>query len=218
MLKKWRNTLFDWLFSLAGKLKLRTLYHIIVDKVEGIDTAGDIPQHELSSGMVKGLKYGPGGWWDLWMTLGKQCFDNDVFLDMGSGKGRMVYLAARYYRFKRVIGVEISQKLNDIANKNIIKNKHKLRCNEIQLYTTDISNYSIPDDVTVIYMYDPFRDAPFVQMTQHLRESLSRRPRELRIIYRNPVMNDCLIENGFQVVLKNGSLYMYKETVKSPLF
>jgi SAM-dependent methyltransferase len=43
-----------------------------------------------------------------------------TFIDLGSGKGRVLLIAAQY-RFKSVIGVEFSKKLHDIALLNITK-------------------------------------------------------------------------------------------------
>src|SRR5580692_4687521 len=40
-----------------------------------------------------------------------------TFLDLGSGKGRVVLLAAMH-RFREVVGVEVSPTLNDIAIRN----------------------------------------------------------------------------------------------------
>ena len=41
------------------------------------------------------------------MLRGCSITREDVFADIGSGQGRMVYMAARSYPFGRVIGVEI---------------------------------------------------------------------------------------------------------------
>ena len=43
---------------------------------------------------------------------------DDVFIDLGSGMGRMVLEAARY-PFKRVIGVELVEQLHDLARANL---------------------------------------------------------------------------------------------------
>jgi hypothetical protein len=203
------SIIYGSLFTIAAKLRLRSFYHFLVDKIEGIDTAGDIPQNQLSDTKETNLKYGPGGWWDLKITLGKVDTRNDVFIDMGSGKGRMIYLAARKFSFKKIIGVEISGKLNEIAQNNIERNKRKLKSTDIQIITSDVSNYQIPDDATIIYLYDPFRGEVFINLIKKLRDSLNNHPRVLRIIYRNPVMHDYLIENGFSVVLSQKSLIMY---------
>jgi len=197
--------------SLGANLRLESLYNNLVDKFEGIDTAGYISYSELGINNQKiGYRYGPGGWGDLAMALGKKVCVDDVFIDFGSGKGRMVYLAARYYPFKKVIGVEITEKLNDIAKKNIENNSHKLQCKNVQLITADVSNYAIPDEVTIVYMFDPFDGAVFVRLINNLRVSLNRYPREITIIYRRPQMDDYLIENGFEVTLKLDYLSVYK--------
>ncbi len=208
----WTKAVYKSFFNLAGALRLRSVYHFMVDKFEHIDTAGDVLQSELGLNPEVSSKYGPGGWWDLKMALGRDVSADDVFIDFGSGKGRMVYLASRYYPFRRVIGVEFSQKLNDIAQKNVDRNRRRLRCKDIELVTTDVTDYAIPDDVTVVYMYDPFEGPVFRDLIKRLRASITQHPRQVRIIYRNPVMHDCLIENGFAVVLRLQGLVMYAGT------
>jgi SAM-dependent methyltransferase len=198
------------LFRLAAKLRLRSFYHLVVDMIERIDTAQDVSNSEAGTNPEVSSKYSPGGRWDLRMALGREISADDVFIDFGSGKGRMVYLASRYYPFRRVIGVEISRRLNDIARNNIERNRRLLRCRDIQLANADASEYQIPDDVTVVYMYDPFEGAEFDDLIRRLRLSLVRCPRDMRIIYRNPVRHDCLIDNGFTVSLKLESLAVYR--------
>ena len=44
---------------------------------------------------------------------------DDVFIDLGSGKGRMVLAAAARYPFKRVIGVELAEQLHEVARANV---------------------------------------------------------------------------------------------------
>jgi hypothetical protein len=207
---RWREFVYARFFRLAGKLRLKSVYHRVVDKFEGIDSAGSVLQSEAGFDSAQGNKYAPGGWWDLKMTLGESVSVDDVFIDFGSGKGRMVYLAARHFPFRKIIGVEISEKLNGIARKNIEKNRRRLRSKDIQLVTGNISNYLITDDITVVYMYNPFGGQAFVELIKKLRASLNRRPREMRIIYRNPVMHDSLIESGFVVVLRMDTLTMYR--------
>lgn len=49
-----------------------------------------------------------------------------TFIDFGSGKGRVLLLAAEY-PFSQVIGVEFSRELNDIAQQNIEKMPARLK-------------------------------------------------------------------------------------------
>lgn len=56
-------------------------------------------------------------------------------------KRRIVHQAAQY-PFARVIGVEISDYLNGIASTNVERNRHRLRCPNIQLIPVDATAYA----------------------------------------------------------------------------
>jgi len=112
----------------------------------------------------------------------------DVFLDYGSGKGRAVVLTAMY-PFRRVIGVELSEQLNGQARANVARARAKLACRDIELITADATAYHVPDDVTCIYMYNPFRGQALADVMGNIRQSLDRRPRKLTIIFKNAKLN-----------------------------
>jgi hypothetical protein len=120
---------------------------------------------------------------------------DDVFIDIGSGMGRVVFQAAGY-PFKRVIGVELSEELNRVARANIENNRDRLFCRDVELVTADATDYRLPDDVTVAYFANPFTGDIFRTVIEQLLESLDRRPRRLRLIYRNPVEHDYLMSTG----------------------
>lgn len=131
---------------------------------------------------------------------------SDVFIDLGSGKGRVVYLAARY-RFARVIGVELSEELNAIARANLERLRHKLKCQSIEIVTADLTDYEIPDDVTFIYMFNPLDGPLFSAMLNNVLASLDRRPRRLRLIYMNPEEAAKIEETGrFHLVKRSHGL------------
>ena len=46
--------------------------------------------------------------------------EGDVFVDFGCGKGRVLFLAARY-RFARIIGVELSERMAEQARRNLAR-------------------------------------------------------------------------------------------------
>ena len=62
---------------------------------------------------------------------------SDVFVDFGSGKGRVVYQGARY-PFARVVGVEISEDMNRVARENVERMRAQLRSREVELVTSDV--------------------------------------------------------------------------------
>jgi SAM-dependent methyltransferase len=79
----------------------------------------------------------------------------DVFLDIGSGKGRAVLVAAKDYPFARVIGVEFVREFHDIAQSNLASVADRLRAAKVELICADLRDFEIPDDVTVMYMNNP---------------------------------------------------------------
>jgi precorrin-6B methylase 2 len=107
---------------------------------------------------------------------------DDVFLDLGSGVGTVVYEAAQY-PFKRVIGVELASQLTRVGQEVMDSQRHRLRCQDIDLVTADATEYEIPGDVSVVYMADPFRGPTFERVIERLVESVNRNPRTVRLIY-----------------------------------
>jgi len=127
--------------------------------------------------------------------------DLDVFLDAGCGKGRMLLEAARHYNFQRVVGVELVPELHETAHMNVEASRSRIQC-PVELVQSDIVDYAIPDDVTTIFLHNPFRGEPFQVFTQNLSASLSRRRRPLTVIYFNPTEMTAFLSTGLFVVTK----------------
>ena len=183
-------------FLAARELVTRALEHRA-----GISTRGRVSLAELGICPEHREPYEPSRWLTLRRILppGDVAFD-DVFLDLGSGMGRIVYQAAARYRFRRVMGVEISERLHAIAVDNIGRNRHRLRCSDVQLVCSDVLDYEIPDDVTVVYMSNPFSGPIFKAVLDGLVASVRRRPRRLRLLYTNPVEDATVRAAGFELV------------------
>lgn len=125
-----------------------------------------------------------------------QVLAEDVFIDFGSGKGRVVLQAALHYPFRTVYGVEISKHLHTIAEGNLEAVANRLRCRDARLVRADVLDFDIPDDVTVAFFFNPFRAEVFSTVVGKLLESVDRNPRRLRIVYGNPVEEDVLLGSG----------------------
>jgi hypothetical protein len=119
----------------------------------------------------------------------------DTLLDYGSGKGR-VLLAAGRYPFGRVLGVELDEDYCEIARSNVQAAAPRLRCPRIEVFSADATAWPVPDDVTYIYMYNPFWGDTFRAMLDRVSESLDRRPREITIVYANGACTDELLATG----------------------
>jgi SAM-dependent methyltransferase len=111
--------------------------------------------------------------------------ERDVFLDYGSGLGRVLLMAAQY-PFRRVLGVELSARLNEGARQNVTRCRGKLRCTDIEVIQADATVFVPPPDVSVIYLYSPFGPTVLPRVLDNIHQSLEAWPRELLLICKNP--------------------------------
>jgi SAM-dependent methyltransferase len=109
----------------------------------------------------------------------------DVFIDFGSGMGRTLIVAATR-PFGKVIGVEVSSYLISIARDNIERARKKLTCQDIRLFQSDAAQYQVLNDVTVCFLFNPFRGEVLRDVFANIRKSLDKAPRRIAIIYHNP--------------------------------
>lgn len=115
-----------------------------------------------------GPRYDPSRWLALSTALhGLQTGPEDVFADLGSGKGRVVIQAARRYPFKRVIGVELSDELTRVARANRDRQR-RLRCPSVEFVTADLTRWEMASNLTLAYMYNPLQGATFSAAVQRL--------------------------------------------------
>jgi len=146
--------------------------------------------------------YIPSAWWVLrWLLPQSSVSSSDVFVEFGCGKGRIVLDAAHRYRFRTVVGVDLSSELTAVARELVDQQGHKLRCPDVRLVTQDATEFAIPDDMTHAYMFNPFNGSTFARVCDNIVESLDHAPRALRLIYVNPVEHETVMATGqFRVV------------------
>ena len=148
------------------------------------------------------LYYQPSQWLSLRTALSPgEVGPEDVFIDIGSGLGRVVLQAAEY-PFKRVRGIELSEELNEVAKRNVERNRARLICQDIELTAGDALEHGLPDDVTVAFLHNPVRGDLFRQLVDCMIASVDRNPRPLRIIYNNPTEHEMLMRTGRVRVVK----------------
>jgi SAM-dependent methyltransferase len=168
-----------------------------LERARRLSTSSRVSLASLGLAHPERVDYQPSGWLSLRLLLRKRDVGrDDVFADIGAGMGRVVYQAARRYRFKRVIGVELSPDLASRARANLERNERKLRCTDVRIDTTDALAWEVPDDLTVAYMFRPFTGAIFEGMVERLIESYDRAPRRVRIVYVKPEAHDWLMATG----------------------
>ena len=113
---------------------------------------------------------------------------NYTFIDMGSGKGRMLLLAAEL-PFRRIVGVEFASDLNVIAQNNARSYRNpKQRCTNIESLNMDAAEYEFPNEPSLLYFFYPFHQMLMQAVIQNLDRSLSEHPRDVILVYLNPVL------------------------------
>jgi len=154
----------------------------------GIHTARNMTRAELGFVNPDFTLYTPSDYYGLRKTLRTLGIaeGRDVFLDVGSGMGRVVIIAATF-PFRKVIGVELSSELIAIAKDNIQRARPRLRCTDIEIVGTDATQYAIPDEVTVIYFFSPLVGGALRKVFENIEASHRRAPRKLTVIYKNDV-------------------------------
>ena len=110
----------------------------------------------------------------------------DIFYDIGSGKGRIVCALARR-RMRKVIGIEISKSLCDASEQNAVQLRG--RQTEIEIRCQDAATSDLSQG-TIYYMYNPFGPETMHEVLANIRRSLQDRPRQIRVVYHNSVYED----------------------------
>lgn len=113
-------------------------------------------------------------------------YEECIFIDCGSGKGRVLLLASEL-PFRRIIGVEFASDLTKIAETNI-KAFHipTQKCRILEAVCADATIFPFPVEPTVLYMANPFEGVVMEKFLSHVENSLREYPRTFFVLYRNP--------------------------------
>ena len=111
---------------------------------------------------------------------------NYVFVDLGSGKGRVMLIAARY-PFRRIEGVEFAVDLHEEATRNIARYRHReRRCSRLESLNMDAVDYRFPEENLVVHLFNPFGPAVLEKVMANLAASIAARPRHVVVVLLYP--------------------------------
>lgn len=109
-----------------------------------------------------------------------------TFVDLGSGKGRVVLMAAAH-PFKQIVGVEFLRELHEIAERNVSRLAGgRGQCGDIRLVCGDAREFVFPGGDLVIYLFNPFPAPEVALILKRLEESVRKEPRTVYVAYRYP--------------------------------
>lgn len=110
-------------------------------------------------------------------------FDEYTFVDFGSGKGRALLLASEF-PFRKIVGVEFSPELHQIAQQNIARYRSDTqKCRNIESLLADFTEFSLPPGPLLMFFFDPCNAAVLQQTLSNIERSLQSDPRPASIVY-----------------------------------
>jgi len=115
-------------------------------------------------------------------------FTGFVFIDLGSGKGRTLLMAAEY-PFLRIVGIELLPALDRVAQENLRKyTSATQKCFALESVCGDACEFEFPAKPTVLYLFNPLPEARLERVIENLERSLEAHPRKLSVLYHNPLL------------------------------
>jgi SAM-dependent methyltransferase len=176
-------------------LKLRQWASGAVDRRLGIETIDESVARTLGIDLEdfrnRQRSLGWSGTWRMLRYLAPTV--NDTFFDVGCGVGRVLCGAAQF-GFRRVIGIDIDPTMTGLAERNARLLRGR-RC-PIDIVTGDATTFTVPDDVTIVFLYNPVQGETLLAVMRRLIESADRSPRAVRVVYANPQEHHLLMTLG----------------------
>jgi SAM-dependent methyltransferase len=118
------------------------------------------------------------------------------FLDIGCGKGRALCVAA-HQGFKQVTGLDFARDLCEAAKENLTITNQKIPALKFKVINNDAFYFEIPNDVDCIFFFNPFDEIIMSGVVNNIFTSLQNNPRNISIIYVNPLHKELFLKAGF---------------------
>lgn len=181
-------------FTIYHEIKGEKKYQINTIKIDNLHNAGIKSKNLNHSSIYQGVAY---------YTIEK-AFDylksinaNKNIVDFGSGKGRVMAVAA-YYGFQDITGIEFSPILCKEAEKNIAGIKSFYPSSNFKIICDDAINYKIENDINIFFFFNPFDEVVMLQVVKNILLSLKQNLRKTYIVYINPLHKEIFLSAGFE--------------------
>jgi SAM-dependent methyltransferase len=165
-------------------LWLDTFYVLVSDRLERFDSIANTDTAGYADGA--GFNYTPvraSVFAKMIAGLPISDFGNFTFVDIGCGKGRPLLLASRL-GFRKVVGVELSSKLAEIARRNLeCFQPADRKTHDAQVLTADARTFPLPDGDLFLFLFQPFDAATLAATLDRVARLISERPRRCVVLY-----------------------------------
>lgn len=211
-LKRARDELRDLVARRHGWRRRKQLIDSEFDAAFQVDTGGvthlsglRIDSANRDEGIVH-IAIDPG---EMESALASLDFDLEAwtFVDLGSGKGRAVFIASAR-PFRRLVGVEFAPDLHRVSVDNLRRvSRTRARPDAITFVCGDAVEFDFPDDPLVLFLHHPFGESVMRRVAANAVASIARSPRDFHVLYANPFHADVWLDVGFSI-LERGSTYV----------
>jgi SAM-dependent methyltransferase len=188
----------NWNYRLAAF----TIYHEIagekkygittteIDRLKRLETKGP---HRKNASIYQGSNY-------FLLQKAFTYLQNELpgagLVDFGCGKGRVLAVAA-YFKSPRITGIDFAAALCAEAKINIEAIRHWYPGTQFYIICDDAVNYDIRPDDKFFFFFNPFDEQLMLQVVKNISRSLKEFPREMIVIYINPLHKEIFQSAGF---------------------
>jgi tRNA G46 methylase TrmB len=181
---KWRY------FAFRNKKQIRL--NIAFDREHGIETATELPL-ETAGVPLSEVARGNGVYRPLTEKLFRAAITSIgidatkfTFVDIGSGKGKVLFMAAEH-PFKRVVGIEYASGLHEVAIRNVATYRsNSQKCKHIEPVHADALQYELPEGPLILFIFNALAKEIMRGLLKKLDAGVaSERNRPLILIYTN---------------------------------
>ena len=159
----------------------------IYERLPGVTLKGALTPYRIRSQSPAAMAYIPTDLFALRNVL-RYVGPEDVFVDLGCGKGRVLCFVAGRRKLKKVLGVEIVPELAQIARRKVANSR---LLTPVEVIEGDAAKADL-NEGTVFYLFNPFGEKTLRKVLSNIETSLSSNPRGIRILYYNPRCADVL--------------------------
>jgi SAM-dependent methyltransferase len=122
-------------------------------------------------------------------------FQEFTFIDVGSGKGRVLLMAADY-PFRRILGIELLPALHRVAQENLSAYKSdSQQCFALETVCGDAREFVFPAEPILLYLFNPLPELALIEVMANLENSLRQFPRVVYLLYHNPLLEHVLAKH-----------------------
>jgi hypothetical protein len=139
----------------------------------------------------------------------RKSYQGFTFVDLGSGRGRVV-LQASHFNFHKAVGVEFAEELHRQAVENSRQYpKLRQKCEDIEFLQLDVRKFEFPMGDTVIFVFDSFKADLLRAVIAKLKQSYLASPRKIYLIYLNP------LDRNSPIPIIEGSGFLHRKNIFS---